>query len=359
MSRTSCTQKEVRSLGRCTAWGRVGMALLHRSGVVPYRPTSPSSTVNPTTATSSSSLLQEQFSQMTIGGSARHFLVGNIALRKRLSCHLLHCASSTITSTSFSSSSSSCGTGGHPRHLAPFSSLHSLQISQRTFFVSKRKVRCQLSLLKHEADNARKNAREDVEKAKRYGITDFGLDMLEVMDTLQKGVKAFDLHCQRFGVRPPVSTTTNTTSSSTNHSAPLPPSSHSVEEASHPSASTTNIAVGGGHGGGEGGGRGEPGVTRTHCSSHAAEVKSLDAIFTGIQLSMRLLEKQLQKHGIEKIRVQCGDKFDPSVHEAVSSVPPSPPLLIEAESIAAVMKEGYKIKDRVLRPAQVVVVVGG
>ncbi|RNF15500.1 co-chaperone GrpE [Trypanosoma conorhini] len=41
-----------------------------------------------------------------------------------------------------------------------------------------------------EAENARRIGREDVQKAKSYGITSFGKDMLEVVDTLEKGLEA-------------------------------------------------------------------------------------------------------------------------------------------------------------------------
>lgn len=42
-----------------------------------------------------------------------------------------------------------------------------------------------------EAENARRIAREDVDKAKAYGITSFAKDMLDVNDTLERAIDAF------------------------------------------------------------------------------------------------------------------------------------------------------------------------
>ncbi|KEG13043.1 co-chaperone GrpE [Trypanosoma grayi] len=59
------------------------------------------------------------------------------------------------------------------------------------------KAREDISELKREtlyraadAENARRIGREDVEKAKAYGISSFGKDMLEVVDILEKGLEA-------------------------------------------------------------------------------------------------------------------------------------------------------------------------
>lgn len=219
-------------------------------------------------------------------------------------------------------------------------------MTQRSFFlVSKNKVRTQLSVLKHEADTARKNAKDDVEKAKRYGIRAFGMDMLDVVDTLEKGIEAFDLHRQRFGNSLFSQEDATTTARNSTSSSPTSPTSETNTE-NPPSATVSTVDT-------------EPCHTTDPISppstNREAELKSLESIFTGIQLSMRVLQKHLRTHGIEKIPVQCGDPFDPSVHEAMSSVPSSATL--PAETIANVLKGGYKIKDRVLRPAQVVVVV--
>ena len=45
-----------------------------------------------------------------------------------------------------------------------------------------------------------------------------------------------------------------------------------------------------------------------------------------------------------------GDAFDPSLHDALFSAPAEGK---KSGTIAQVLKAGYKLKDRVLRPAQV------
>ena len=42
-----------------------------------------------------------------------------------------------------------------------------------------------------EADNARRIGREDTEKARSFGVTSFGKDMIEVVDVLERAVESF------------------------------------------------------------------------------------------------------------------------------------------------------------------------
>jgi molecular chaperone GrpE len=46
---------------------------------------------------------------------------------------------------------------------------------------------------------------------------------------------------------------------------------------------------------------------------------------------------------------EVGDKFDPNIHEALFRIPDTS----APDTIGQIVKVGYKIKDRVLRPAQV------
>ena len=63
----------------------------------------------------------------------------------------------------------------------------------------------------------------------------------------------------------------------------------------------------------------------------------------------RALRDSLVKEGLEEIET-CG-RFDPHVHEALLSQP-SP---AEEGSVIEVVQKGYRLGDRVLRPARVVV----
>lgn len=74
------------------------------------------------------------------------------------------------------------------------------------------------------------------------------------------------------------------------------------------------------------------------------------ALVEGIQLTMRELLNVFQKHGIEVIAPEVGDKFDPQVHQAMFEAPlPG----TQAGDIIQVSAEGFMLHDRLLRPAQV------
>ena len=72
----------------------------------------------------------------------------------------------------------------------------------------------------------------------------------------------------------------------------------------------------------------------------------------GIEMTLEGLVRALKDNGIEEIKAD-GEKFDPTLHQAVQSVP--------AENddqnghVVQVLQKGYVYKDRTLRPAMVVV----
>jgi molecular chaperone GrpE len=69
----------------------------------------------------------------------------------------------------------------------------------------------------------------------------------------------------------------------------------------------------------------------------------------GVALTHRALADLLQKEGLAEI--ETNGKFDPHVHEALLSQPSDE----EEGSVIEVVQKGYKLGDRVLRPARVVV----
>jgi len=69
----------------------------------------------------------------------------------------------------------------------------------------------------------------------------------------------------------------------------------------------------------------------------------------GVRLVHRSLGKLLAKEGLAEI--ETGGKFDPHVHEALLSQPSD----AEEGSVIEVVQKGYKLGDKVLRPARVVV----
>ena len=81
----------------------------------------------------------------------------------------------------------------------------------------------------------------------------------------------------------------------------------------------------------------------------------LKALIEGVELTERELQKALEKNGVRQFSPER-EKFDPNFHQAMFEVPdPSVP----AGSIVQVVQPGYKIGERVLRPALVGVSKGG
>ncbi len=74
------------------------------------------------------------------------------------------------------------------------------------------------------------------------------------------------------------------------------------------------------------------------------------SLIEGIELTMRELLNVFGKHGIERIVPEVGDKFDPQDHEAMFEAPVPG---TKAGDIIQVTNEGFKLHDRLLRPAQV------
>lgn len=71
----------------------------------------------------------------------------------------------------------------------------------------------------------------------------------------------------------------------------------------------------------------------------------------GINLTRKELEKVFEKNGIRRIEPK-DEKFDHNFHQAVTQVE-NPE--VEAGTVLQVLQAGYVIKDRLLRPAIVVV----
>lgn len=72
----------------------------------------------------------------------------------------------------------------------------------------------------------------------------------------------------------------------------------------------------------------------------------------GIEMVQRDMEKALKDNDVTKIEA-LGQTFDPTLHQAVKAVPVEESQ--KAETIVEVYQDGYMLKDRVLRPAMVVV----
>lgn len=135
-----------------------------------------------------------------------------------------------------------------------------------------------------EAENTRRIARDDVAKAKDFGVTSFAKDMVDVVDTLERAIEA----CGK-----------------------LPADEAKMLEHS----------------------------------------KAFHAIVSGVKMSASVLSHNLARHGVEKMKAAVGDTFDPNKHDAIFNAPATD--LTPPGSLANVVKQGYMLKERVLRPAQV------
>ena len=82
------------------------------------------------------------------------------------------------------------------------------------------------------------------------------------------------------------------------------------------------------------------------------ESDSLSQLFEGIELTEKQIISTFERFKIEQIK-SLGEQFDPNIHQAMFEVEKDDQ---EAGTVAEVVQEGYKIGDRLLRPALVGVV---
>lgn len=83
--------------------------------------------------------------------------------------------------------------------------------------------------------------------------------------------------------------------------------------------------------------------------------REYDAFHDGILMILQQFQEILSKTGVERISPE-GELFDPNWHEAVGVVEHDE---LEPEHVAVVIEPGYKLHDRVIRPAKVMVVRPG
>jgi molecular chaperone GrpE len=81
----------------------------------------------------------------------------------------------------------------------------------------------------------------------------------------------------------------------------------------------------------------------------AAEEHEEAALEDGVKLVYRALAELLRREGL--VEIGTDGRFDPHVHEALLSQPSE----AEEGSVIEVVQKGYKLGERVLRPARVVV----
>jgi molecular chaperone GrpE len=81
------------------------------------------------------------------------------------------------------------------------------------------------------------------------------------------------------------------------------------------------------------------------------ESLTVESLKEGQQLTLKMLEKVLADHDLEVID-PAGQPFDPVFHEAVTVLPSAD---VEENTVIEVLQKGFKLHDRLIRPAMVVV----
>lgn len=86
--------------------------------------------------------------------------------------------------------------------------------------------------------------------------------------------------------------------------------------------------------------------------AHAHQYEGCKDFVTGVDMTRKMFLDTLSRHGLTPVAAAQGDEFNPEFHEAVGMA--SEPGLAD-NTVAQVAQQGYMLKDRLLRPAKVLV----
>lgn len=86
--------------------------------------------------------------------------------------------------------------------------------------------------------------------------------------------------------------------------------------------------------------------------STPVEGEQAESLKRGIEMVQKHLMDALTSNGVTEIKAE-GEKFDPNIHQAVQTVPAESDD--QKDHVTKVLQRGYRLKDRVLRPAMVMV----
>ena len=82
----------------------------------------------------------------------------------------------------------------------------------------------------------------------------------------------------------------------------------------------------------------------------ASETASADSLKSGMELTLKQLKAAFEKFNLAEEN-PVGQKFDPHKHQAISMVEAD----AEPNTVVSVLQKGYRLNDRVIRPAMVTV----
>ena len=83
-------------------------------------------------------------------------------------------------------------------------------------------------------------------------------------------------------------------------------------------------------------------------AANSADLKSLRE---GMEMTVQLFDTALTRIGVQAIE-EAGVRFDPDQHQAMML---EPSVEVEAGAVLRVLQKGYRMSDRLVRPAMVVV----
>lgn len=84
----------------------------------------------------------------------------------------------------------------------------------------------------------------------------------------------------------------------------------------------------------------------------AGDSDAVKSMHEGLVLTLKQLDGVFEKFSIEQIAPEAGEKPDPNLHQAMSMQPSED---VAPGCIISVLQQGYKLHDRLLRPAMVIV----
>jgi len=87
----------------------------------------------------------------------------------------------------------------------------------------------------------------------------------------------------------------------------------------------------------------------------AARSDKNSAILAGLEMVAKQFQDFLSENGVQSIEA-AGQKFDPNLHEALAQETSKD---VPEGHVVRQVRKGYKLKDRLLRPANVIVSKGG
>ena len=80
-----------------------------------------------------------------------------------------------------------------------------------------------------------------------------------------------------------------------------------------------------------------------------AALEKAGSVEKGVYMIRAQIEDVLKKRGVEKIPIQAGEQYNPAMAEAIAEVDSDKP----PGSIIAEIEPGYRLGDRIIRPARV------